>query len=111
MTIFQIIILLVIAIIVLKSFRRLLKKELSVWLFAVWLFFWLLVAIVDIFPAVINRLADLLGVGRGVDLIIYASILVLFYLVFRININLNKTDRNFSKIVKEISLAKAKEDK
>ena len=36
MTIFQIIILLVIAIIVLKSFRKLLKKELSIWLFLIW---------------------------------------------------------------------------
>ncbi|MEK7159128.1 MAG: DUF2304 domain-containing protein [Patescibacteria group bacterium] len=111
MTVFQVLILLVIAIIVLKSFRKLLKKELSVWLFAIWVSFWLLVAVVDLFPVIINRLADLLGVGRGVDLIIYASILVLFYLVFRININLNKINKNFSKIVKEVSLRNSKEGK
>ena len=111
MTIFQIIILLVIAIIVLKSFRKLLKKELSIWLFSIWFVLWLGVALVDLFPVTINRLADILGVGRGVDLMIYAGLLILFYLVFRINVAINKVNKKFSKIVKEISLHNSKEGK
>jgi len=111
MTIFQIIILLVIAIIVLKSFRKLLRKELSIWLFAIWFVLWLAVALVSLFPVIINRLADILGVGRGVDLMIYAGLFILFYLVFRLSMNIVKINKNFSKIVKEITLDRAKNEK
>ena len=107
MTIFQIIILIFIIIVILKSARRAAKKEISFWLFALWTIFWILVAVVDLFPVIINKLADLLKVGRGVDLMIYLALFVLFYLVFRLTLNINKTNKNLSEIVRKIALDRA----
>jgi len=62
---------------------------------------------VDLFPVIINKLADLLKVGRGVDLMIYLALFVLFYLVFRLTLNINKTNKNLSEIVRKIALDRA----
>jgi len=107
MTIFQIIILIFVVIVILKSAKRAAKKEISFWLFAIWTIFWILVAVVDLFPVIINKLADLLKVGRGVDLMIYLALFVLFYLVFRLTLTINKTNKNLSEIVRKIAIERA----
>ena len=111
MTIFQILILIFAAIVIFKSLKRLMKKEISIWLFSIWFIFWLMVAAVDLFPAMINYLANLAGVGRGVDLVIYLSVIILFYLVFRFNVSLNRLNKSLSKIVREMAIDKAEKKK
>lgn len=104
MTIFQILILIFIVFVIFKALKRLIKKEISVAFFILWLIFWLLVAIIDFFPAIIARLADLVGVGRGVDLVIYTAICVLLYVVFRYNLRINKLEQNITDIVRKVAL-------
>lgn len=65
------------------------------------------VAIVGVsLPGEISKLAALLGVGRGVDLIIYASIAVLFYLVFRLYVFLEDVRHEITEVVRRIALKK-----
>lgn len=109
MTVFQIIILLFIVAVIAKSGKKLVKKEISIWLFAAWLMFWLIVLVVDLVPGIINRLADMVGVGRGVDLVVYISLLVLFYFAFRINIKINKLEKKINETVRQIALSEAKD--
>ncbi|MBU1131901.1 DUF2304 domain-containing protein [Patescibacteria group bacterium] len=104
MTIFQIIILILIAIVCFKAVRKLLKKEISFLLFASWIGLWLIVALIAIFPSIVNRLADFVGIGRGVDLIIYLSIISLFYMLFKINLRQNKIEKNISELVRKIAM-------
>lgn len=70
--------------------------------------FWATVFIVAIvgvaLPSEISKLALILGVGRGVDLIIYASIAVLFYLVFRLYVFLEDVRHEITEIVRKIAL-------
>lgn len=108
MTVFQILILLFVAFVLYKAIRRLIKKELSVWLFILWFAVWAVVAVIDIFPVVIERLATFVGVGRGVDLVIYITLIVLLYLIFRMNVRLTKTERKMSELVRKIAIDKAK---
>ena len=108
MTTFQILILIAIAFVVYKSTRRLLKKEISIWLFIIWASIWGVVAVVDIFPFVIERAANYLGIGRGVDLVIYTSIFVIVYILFRIYVRLNKIEKNISAMVRTIAIHNAR---
>jgi len=71
----------------------------------------LAVGVVVILPQTASFLANLLGVGRGADLVIYLSILVLFYIVFRIFIRLDRLDREITKIVRELALQKKDKNK
>jgi hypothetical protein len=57
-------------------------------------------------PSEVSKLAAVLGVGRGVDLIIYASIALLFYLVFRLYVFLEDVRHEITEVVRKIALKK-----
>lgn len=87
--------------------RLIIKKiraELGVSKFLIWLIFWLAVGVIVWIPDITQRLADLLGIGRGADLIFYLSILVLFYLIFKIYIKIERVERDITKIVRKDSI-------
>lgn len=58
------------------------------------------------FPELLTRFARLVGIGRGVDAAIYASILLLFYLVFRLHVLLEDLRQEVVGILREIALQK-----
>jgi hypothetical protein len=104
MTIFQILILILIALVIYKATRRLLKKDLSFLLYLVWIGAWLFVAVFVVWPEILSRLAAFVGIGRGVDLTIYLSIFALFYFVFKISLRQDKMEKNLADIVRKIAL-------
>ena len=71
-------------------------------------FFWSLLFIVAIltviFPSESSHFATFLGIGRGADLIIYASVAVLFYLVFRLYVLLENVRHEITELVRLIAL-------
>jgi hypothetical protein len=69
-----------------------------------WLVFWLGVGTVVALPWTTSLLATRLGVTRGVDLVVYISIIALFYLVFRLTIKIEKLENNITKLVCEVAL-------
>ena len=79
-------------------------KAISLQELILWTIFWFIVAFVIIFPEVTSIVANWLGVGRGVDLVIYISVLILFYLIFRTLVRLDKIEKDITKIVREVAL-------
>ena len=65
---------------------------------------WIGTASVIIFPDATSWLAHLLGIGRGADLIIYTSLLISFYLIFRIYLALARLEQAITKVVRAIAL-------
>ena len=55
--------------------------------------------IVAIYPVIINRLADFVGVGRGVDFIIYVAIGVIVYILFKQQIRVGKVEKDLARMV------------
>ena len=49
-------------------------------------------------------LANRLGIGRGSDLVIYISIAVLFFLLFRVHIAIERVNREVTKVVRDRAL-------
>lgn len=72
--------------------------------FLFWFFFWLCAAIVIAWPNSLNRFADILGVGRGVDVVLYAALVVLFYIVFRIFTRIERIERDITFLVRRKAL-------
>ncbi len=104
MSIIQIFILVFVVFVWWRLYRRWQKDELNIHEFIEWFLFWLVVAVLAILPDTTSYLANLLGVGRGVDLIIYLALLVIFYLLFKIFVKLKKDERDITKIVRSLSL-------
>ena len=71
-----------------------------------WLVFWFVAGAVVWQPNLSTEVANRLGVGRGSDLVLYISVAVLFYLIFRLTVRLEKMEKNITKIVREITLNK-----
>ena len=80
----------------------------SGWLI-LWSAVWVAVAVAAILPQTTSWFARLLGVGRGVDAVIYLSIIVLFYLVFRVFLRLQRLDHDITLVVRELGMRKKAE--
>lgn len=78
-------------------------------------FFWFLVwtaALVGIsLPTTTTKIAEFFGVGRGVDIIVYISLALLFYLVFRIFVMVEDLRHEITSIVRDIALANSSKNK
>lgn len=103
----QILLIIFILFAVAKVGLRYKDKAISLQEFILWTVFWLLVALVVVFPEITSYAANLVGVGRGVDLVVYISILILFYLVFRLLVRLDSIEKNITKIVRQKAIDQA----
>jgi hypothetical protein len=72
--------------------------------FLFWVLVWIGTAGVIIFPAATSFLAHLLGIGRGADLIIYTSLLISFYLIFRLYLALVRLEQAITAVVRAMAL-------
>jgi len=95
---------LLIILIVSRVVLRWREKSLNGREFIFWLLFWLAAGAVAIQPDWTGIIAERLGIGRGADLVVYLSLIAIFYLLFRIQIQQKKTEREITKIVRKIAL-------
>ncbi len=103
----QIIALVLIAIFIWRLVSQKNKKQIKQNEFILWLIFWLLGALAIIFIHDIDQFVHYLGFsGTGISFLIYLAVLILFYLVFRLRLNLAKMEENITKLVRTIALDK-----
>ncbi len=108
MLLIQIIIILFSIFALIKLFQKFRQKEIFFRVFILWFIFWISVIIFVLNPEITNYFAFIFGVGRGADLILYLSLIVIFYLLFRISGKIYKIERDISSIVQEIAFLKYK---
>jgi hypothetical protein len=97
--------------VLLKVSLRFRERKISLKEFIFWIVFWLAVMLVVIMPETTTLAANLVGVGRGSDLAIYFSVVVLFYLVFRIFVKLDNIDAAITKVVRKEALDELEKNK
>jgi len=105
----QIIALVLIAFFVSRLISQKRKKQINQNEFILWIAFWFLGALAIIFIKEIDRLVEYLGFsGSGINFLLYISIIILFYLVFRLRLNIAKMDKNLTEVVRKVALDKEK---
>lgn len=80
------------------------KEEITLREAIIWFLFWFCAIGVAIIPESTNFIARFFGVGRGADFIVYVSLIILFYSVFRLLGRLYKIERDITKIVQYMAL-------
>jgi len=101
----QIIALIIIAFFLSRLFWQKQKNQIRVNEFIFWLIFWLLAAGAIIALRWIDKFVASLGFsGSGIDVLIYVSIVILFYLVFKLRLRMEKIEKDTTKIVRNIAL-------
>ena len=104
MSIIQILIVIFSLFAITRTFRQFKKGKLTLAFLFGWMFFWVVVGVIVVLPQTTNTLARIIGVGRGVDAIIYLSIITLFYLVFRIYVKIEEGQREMTRLIRKLAV-------
>jgi len=95
-----------------RAYLRFRDRAIGFGQFLFWCGLWLLALFTIYYPDFTNYWAKVLGIGRGVDVILYVSIIILFYLVFRVHVLMENVQHDISRLVREIALvAQEKQEK
>ena len=76
-----------------------------------WSVLWVIAAVVILLPQTTTTVANFFGVGRGVDFVLYASVVTLFFLVFKIFLTLDRVERRLTDVVRKDALKELPEQK
>src|SRR3989344_7922152 len=87
-----------------RVFLRAREKVISAKTAFFWTLIWLAAAIGILLPATTTRLASFFGVGRGVDVIVYVSLALIFYLIYRTYVMIEDLRHEISELVRKIAL-------
>ncbi|MCX6707510.1 MAG: DUF2304 family protein [Candidatus Woesearchaeota archaeon] len=107
-SILQIIVTLFIVFALSRAIFRFRDKQINLLELVFWCLLWIAAGVVLFIPQATNPIARLLNVGRGIDVPVYLSIVLLFYLVFRLYVKLDSINQNITKIVREVAIKKKK---
>ena len=91
-----------------RAVLRLKGGEIKTKEFFLWSIVWIAVIVVAAHPSTAMFVSSALGIGRAVDLLLYASIIILFYLMFRLYVKTEKMEQGITKLAREIAIKKAK---
>ncbi len=111
LTAIQIILLVFITFFLSRVYLRSKEKLIPAKMALFWTVIWLLALAGILLPSTTTQIAALFGVGRGVDIIVYLGISILFYLVFRIYVMIEDLRREVTKVVRTIALQNAAKPK
>ena len=101
----QVLALIIIALCISRLFWQKKKKHIGANEFIFWLIFWLLAAGLIISLKWIDKLVAHLGFsGSGIEILLYLGIVVLFYLIFRLRLKLEKIEKDITKVIRKIAL-------
>jgi len=91
-----------------RVYLRFKEGTINLGTFLFWIGIWILAFFSIFHPDFTSYWAQLLGVGRGADVLIYISIALLFYLIFRTNVMIENLREEISRLVREIALKEKK---
>lgn len=94
-----IIILIILAQLIVKLF----KDRISILGSFMWIIFWVSGLIFIWSPELLDMIGGDLGVGRGIDVIIYMSIILIFYIIINQNNKIRKLQKEITKLVRELA--------
>lgn len=69
-----------------------------------WSLVWLTAITLVLIPEIATRIARIFGIGRGVDMVLYGSVALLFLLVFRLFIQHERLERMLTELVQRDAL-------
>ncbi len=93
-----------------RTFMQFKKGALTIAWLLFWVFFWLIAAFVAVLPQTTDVFARLVGVGRGADVVIYLSLVALFYLVFRLYVKIERVEGEITRVVRGRALDEADDE-
>lgn len=86
------------------TWKRLKERVISLTETIVWSIVWLTAIVIVMLPNTTSIVANWLGVGRGADLVLYASVIGLFLFVFKLYLSLDHMDHTLTELIRREAL-------
>lgn len=87
------------------------NKNFSINEFIFWSLIWIGLIAVSFSKPLLQDIADLIEIQRGVDLLIYGSITMLFYMLYRLYAKVDSQQQEITKIVTKSAINNSKKKK
>lgn len=87
-----------------RAFLRFKDRKVSSFGLLFWTVLWVLAVIFAFAPQGVSYLADLIGIKRGTDFVVYLSIILLFYMFFRVYVRFETLEQHITKLTRELAL-------
>lgn len=87
-----------------RVIRRFRRGGLAAVHLVIWVLFWAAVIVAVVRPTTTTAIASLVRVGRGADLVMYVSVVVLFYSLFRMFGRIEELERQITRVVRAAAL-------
>ncbi|OGL95864.1 hypothetical protein A2348_00435 [Candidatus Uhrbacteria bacterium RIFOXYB12_FULL_58_10] len=101
---FQVILVLFALFAITRTSRQYRKRKVSLYWFLLWTGLWALVIGIALYPTTADAIARFVGVERGADLALYLAVVLLAYLVFRLFVRQEETERSITQVVRQIAV-------
>jgi len=86
--------------VILRARERVISTQAAIF----WSMIWLSALAGTLMPQTTTSLASVFGVGRGVDVIVYISLALLFYIVFRMFVMIEDLKHEITSLIRQIAL-------
>lgn len=94
----------IIVIVLVQFLIKVIKDRTQLFKLLFWGVFWGIALVFIWLPTnTIDKVGQLFGVGRGIDVLVYLSIIFLFYYIFRQSEKINKLEKEITKLVRVIT--------
>lgn len=103
MTLVQILVIIFIAFAGSRVILRFRDKAIGYGEFFFWSSIWTLILLIVFQPSLADKTALFFGVQRGTDIMFFVSIILIFYLLFRLYVKLDTLDRNITQLAESSS--------
>lgn len=106
----QIIALLVIAYFLIKFIRQKRQRTITASEFVFWILFWVAAAAAIVFIKQLDSLVTAWGFSSGINALLYLAVLFLFYLIFKMRLQIAKLDQDLTEMNRTVSLKDKEEE-
>jgi hypothetical protein len=106
----QIILVLLFVLAIVKVISRFRNDDITGKEMAMWIAFWLCAIVIVVKPDSTFTLARLVGVQRGADVVVYGAITLIFFILFRFLIRMEKQQKEITVLTREIALLRKESD-
>lgn len=89
---------------ILKIVKQVKRSSITPFVAFSWIFFGMLVLLMIVFPDYLAYPAQLLGIGRGIDVLVYFGIIVLFFAFYKTYLRTEHLEREITTIISEIAI-------
>lgn len=105
----QYILLIPVIILILSSIQKYHKKNIQTITLIGTLFFWFLIATIIVFPNITQIAANFVGIGRGVDLVVYLTLIAIIMVLVQVISRNIELEQKITQLARHMALKDANE--